>query len=125
MERIDILKARLEMASHNLLCYSSNYLMSVPKLGHETDWQDAQDEIALLEQMIKELNPAAGPWQFTEPHDGKLYLFKQVKANGTTLYHVGWGSYNDCWNSMGMGPIRTKRIVAWAPLYKPGEVPNA
>ena len=72
--------------------------------------------------------PAAGPWQFEEPTDGGQYIFKQVKRSGTVLYHVGV-RYNrtdsgEMWISNGLGMIPTNRIVAWAPMNEPQEVPK-
>ena len=47
------LKEQLEMASHNLLCYSSNYLMSEPRPG-VNEYLEALHEIERLKQLIQE-----------------------------------------------------------------------
>jgi hypothetical protein len=49
-----ILDARLQMASHNLLCYSANYAMTMPKEGHETEWVKTVTEVAELQDWLKE-----------------------------------------------------------------------
>lgn len=46
------LKEQLEMASHNLLCYSSNYLMSEPKLGFVKEYLEALQEVERLKRLI-------------------------------------------------------------------------
>jgi hypothetical protein len=48
------LDARLQMASHNLLCYSANYAMTMPKVGHETEWAKSAKEVAELQDWLKE-----------------------------------------------------------------------
>lgn len=49
-----ILEERLQMANNNLLCYSSNYLMTSPKDGQEAEWSKAAGEIAELKEWLKE-----------------------------------------------------------------------
>lgn len=46
------LKEQLEMAYHNLLCFSNNYLMSEPKKGYEEVWKMTKEEIKRLEKEI-------------------------------------------------------------------------
>ena len=55
MTKRDILVARLEMASHNLLCYSANYAMTQAKPGMEMEWAECLEEVNLLEKWILEL----------------------------------------------------------------------
>ena len=40
---------KIEMAFHNLLCYSANYAMTIPKEGFEQEWKDAKLELAKLQ----------------------------------------------------------------------------
>jgi hypothetical protein len=54
-DRIKILEKALEMAEHNLYCYSKNYLMTEPKPKYEKEWQEANDESNILREWIKEL----------------------------------------------------------------------
>lgn len=54
MEKMDLLKKYLDMASHNLLCYSKNYAMTEPKDEYEKEWQETREEIELLKEMIKD-----------------------------------------------------------------------
>lgn len=56
MEKTNLLKKYLDQASYNLLCYSRNYSMSEPKEGYEQQWQETQEEIVLLEDMIQEVD---------------------------------------------------------------------
>ena len=60
--RLQILKEAIEMADHNLLCYSNNYMMSIPKAGYEKEWEKEQTigkelrkwYLELSEQLYKE-----------------------------------------------------------------------
>ena len=54
MTREWILRNRLEMASHNLMCYSKNYLMDTPKDGCEVQHKEAAAEVELLTAWLKE-----------------------------------------------------------------------
>lgn len=60
MTRLNILSKGLEMASHNLYCYSKNMLMDEPKAGYEKEWQEAADEVSILDEWIAELREASG-----------------------------------------------------------------
>lgn len=55
MTRLDIIKKQYDMACHNLLVYSSNYLMDSPKTGFELEWKQAKAECELLEEWLEEL----------------------------------------------------------------------
>lgn len=58
MTKTEILKKSLDMAYHNLLCYSENYLTTKFKEGYEEDWKSTLEEVEILESMIKEIeNP--------------------------------------------------------------------
>jgi hypothetical protein len=59
MTRETILRNRLEMASHNLFCYSDNYLMNTPKAGYDTEHQDAAAEVEILQNWLKEFEPGS------------------------------------------------------------------
>ncbi len=48
------LEEQLEMAMHNLLCYSKNYLMTEPKPGFEQEHQDAVQEVERLERLLNQ-----------------------------------------------------------------------
>lgn len=52
MDRISLLKKYLDQACHNCLCYSKNYAMTEPKDEYKKEWQEARQEIEMLEQMI-------------------------------------------------------------------------
>lgn len=42
------------MLCHNLLCYSSDYLMNNPKKQYVKEWEETQEKISLVEEMIEE-----------------------------------------------------------------------
>lgn len=54
MTKLEVLKECYEMACHNLLCYSDNYLMSCPKVGYMKEWENAKEKVSLLEEIIKD-----------------------------------------------------------------------
>lgn len=54
MTRESILRSRLEMASHNLYCFSANYLCTIPKEGMEKKHKEAAAEVEMLEAWLKE-----------------------------------------------------------------------
>ena len=72
MTREMILTNRLEMASHNLYCYSANYLMDTPKAGYEKEHTEAAAEVELLKAWLKEFKTDAGRPR-REPGDGRMY----------------------------------------------------
>lgn len=49
-----VLRKAMEMANHNVSCYSSNLRMDTPKAGHEADWKKAKEQTAVLRQMLDE-----------------------------------------------------------------------
>jgi hypothetical protein len=54
MDKKELLQKYRDQACYNLMCYSKTLLMNKPKEGYETEWQQAIEEIKLLEEMIKE-----------------------------------------------------------------------
>jgi len=59
MTRKDVLKEAFQMACHNLLCYSKNYGMTIPREGYEKEFQKHKEEVAVLEEWLKEFNTEA------------------------------------------------------------------
>ena len=53
--RYTVLNKALNMANHNLMCYSTNLLMDTPKPEYADKWHEALEESKVLEEMIKEL----------------------------------------------------------------------
>lgn len=51
-KRYGILMDALEMAEHNLRCYSTSYTLEEPKEGFLEDWTDAKDKIETLKSWI-------------------------------------------------------------------------
>lgn len=54
LTRIDVLRSALNMANHNLNCYSETYAMDAPKAGYKDEWAKAKEESDILSQMINE-----------------------------------------------------------------------
>jgi hypothetical protein len=50
---LKIFEGRLEMATHNLLCYSSNMLMTQAKQGYEKEYAATKNEIEKLQMVVK------------------------------------------------------------------------
>lgn len=57
MKREQFLRNRLEMASHNLMCYSADYSMTEPKEGFEAEYKEASEEVEMLQAWLKEFCP--------------------------------------------------------------------
>jgi len=56
MTREQILRNQLDMASHNLSCYSANLLMDTPKPGYEEQHKEAAAEVEMLKIWLKEFH---------------------------------------------------------------------
>ena len=54
--REKVLRDALEMAIHNMYCYSKNWGGNVPKEGHEKEHAEATAEVKILETWLKEFN---------------------------------------------------------------------
>ena len=54
MNKFEVLKEYKEMLTHNLLAYSSDYLMYKPKKQYVKEWEETQEKISLVEEMMEE-----------------------------------------------------------------------
>lgn len=54
MSALELLKEYLEREKHNVFCYSATYTMNTPKRGYEKEFREANEKVALLEDMIAE-----------------------------------------------------------------------
>lgn len=54
MNRLELLKEFKELLNHNLLYYSSNYLMDKPKNDCDEEWKKTQEKLNIIEEMIEE-----------------------------------------------------------------------
>lgn len=54
MNKIDLLTEFKDMLNHNLLCYSSNYLMNTPKKQYVKEWEKTQEKIKLVDELIEQ-----------------------------------------------------------------------
>jgi hypothetical protein len=56
MTREMLLRNRLDMVSHNLLCCSANYLLSEPKPGMEKEFTEAAAEVEMIKAWLNEFH---------------------------------------------------------------------
>ena len=54
MSALELLKEYLEREKHNVFFYSATYTMNTPKRGYEKEFREANEKVALLEDMIAE-----------------------------------------------------------------------
>lgn len=54
MNRLELLQEMYNMATHNLLCYSENHLMTKPKVEFAKEWKKEEEKVNLLEKMMEE-----------------------------------------------------------------------
>lgn len=54
MNRLQLFKEMYELSTHNLLCYSQNYIMTKPKKGYIKEWKKEQEKVKLLQELIAE-----------------------------------------------------------------------
>lgn len=54
MNKFEVLKEYKEMLTHNLLSYSSDYLMNKPKKKYVKEWEETQEKISLVEEMMED-----------------------------------------------------------------------
>jgi len=57
---VDYLKRQLDMATHNLFCYSANLLMSKPKEGYEVEWLEAGQDCVLVKELLRVISSDEG-----------------------------------------------------------------
>ena len=55
MKKGDLLQKYYDMACHNLLCYSANFLMEEPKRGFEAEWEQSKNECDLMQEILNQL----------------------------------------------------------------------
>lgn len=68
--RDSVLKEMQDQAWNNVMAYSQNYAMTVPRKGFEADWKDALAKAGILNQMVDEL-------PLPEPHVGRGELAEE------------------------------------------------
>ena len=54
MNKIDLLTEFKDKLNHNLLCYSSDYLMNIPKKQYVKEWKETQEKIKLVDELIEQ-----------------------------------------------------------------------
>lgn len=90
MNKFELLKEFEDMLCHNLLCYSANYLMNKPKKQYVKEWEETQEKISLVEEMMEYEKQKEGSdgMAFTKDQIMKMYpnVQYQVKnSNGGLL----------------------------------------
>ena len=58
------LEEALQMAEHNLFCYSKGISIKDPKFGFNYEWGDAKEKVRLVKQMLNELPDVNGDCLF-------------------------------------------------------------
>ena len=54
MNKFEVLKEYKEMLTHNLLAYSYDYLMNKPKKQYVKEWEETQEKISLIEEIMED-----------------------------------------------------------------------
>ena len=54
MNKFEVLKEYKEMLCHDLLSYSSDYLMNKPQKQYVKEWEETQEKISLVEEMMED-----------------------------------------------------------------------
>lgn len=52
MTKLECLEKQRDMAYHNLMCYSKNVSMTIPKEGQREEWNKAKEECIAVEELI-------------------------------------------------------------------------
>lgn len=69
MNKIIFMADGIDMAMHNLMCYSRNLLMDSPKAGYEKEWHRENDKAKMLRKWMRDLT---GYW--SEDSDKTKYM---------------------------------------------------
>lgn len=86
MNRQELLQEFYDLTEHNLLCYSKNYLMTIPKVGYEKNWEDEKEKLEIIKEMIEE--ERENRMSFTQEQILKMYPNTQYyvrNSNGGLL----------------------------------------
>lgn len=54
-KKLEILYTKRDSVAHNLLCYSTTYLMNEAAYDYQEEWQETKEELEFIETWIKEL----------------------------------------------------------------------
>ena len=55
MNKMIFMADGIDMAMHNLMCYSRNLLMDSPKAGYEKEWHHENDKAKMLRKWMRDL----------------------------------------------------------------------
>jgi len=84
MTRENILQKNIEMAKHNLYCYSEDYLSSRPKAGCEKEYAETKEELNILESWLKEIQNKNDSSKQNTPEDYTEYKIVAWVLNEVT-----------------------------------------
>lgn len=79
MNRLQLFKEMYEMSTHNLLCYSQNYLMTKPKLKFIQEWKREKEKVNLLKEIIVEEKQKGETNNMSFSKDQILGMYPNVK----------------------------------------------
>ena len=55
IERLIFLADGIDMACHNIMCYSTSLLMNTPKEGHYEEWHKENNKLKMLHKWFKDI----------------------------------------------------------------------
>lgn len=96
MNKFELLKEFEDMLCHNLLCYSANYLMNKPKKQYVKEWEETQEKISLVEEMMEYEKQKEGSDGMIFSRDTTYPQYQALKAsqgNGGIMYEGGEDSF--------------------------------
>lgn len=85
MTKSDLLEKYIDMATHNIFCYSQNHDMSKPKEGFEKQWQEAKDELDMLIYAAKLINKKEYA-PVGETRERMYYLVESIISDAITVW---------------------------------------
>jgi hypothetical protein len=56
MTKIELLEKYKDQAYYNLMCYSKNLAMTIPREEYVKEWNEAQEEVDLIREITKDLS---------------------------------------------------------------------
>lgn len=89
MTKRDVLQKAIEMANHNVFCYSANYLMTEPKAGYEKEHKEAVEELQILESILQEVCGEKEKPAEDKPADGSEAYLKSKQILSGLLERYG------------------------------------
>ena len=79
MDRLQLYEEMYDLATHNLLCYSEDYLMTRPKANFIEQWKKEREKVDLLEEIIKEEKEKEVDKKISFTQEQILKMYPKVK----------------------------------------------